>query len=460
MTADDYKKIMYTMFPPGPLWPRQEGDAAVWDTWISAIAQEAARVDSAAQEIVLEAIPDATNYTYPSELLTKWEDLAGLDGTGTDTERVQALIAQLRRRGNPTLALFAGVAGELDDDVVAIDNYRLVDSIDLPWDETATANVNYDTQSDPDGGTDADEVELPATSDAIDADILRIANYESIYVSFRVKLAGAPTSYAVDVELLGRDGASKYSDTLVIDNTWRRYDFTVADVGTGGSDPNLSLTLTSGTGVTLHLYDVKAGWREKHFPQLVAGGLCGHPSAPGWEYVWGLEYGEDLTDRDVGGNPDWSATGSGSITDNYANDPISRNQLADRLYIVVTGSTFTVPLTVDQDETIRISFLYKGLITSPINISIDGYSGIIYSTGVFWTDTQWTKFEYVGNVGTGGGTPQINIIVQAGYVCDIVTAHMRVSVVNETLESQIEDGSPLHVTPVFLSYGELSEAGE
>jgi len=458
MTADDYKKIMYTMFPPGPLWPHQAGDAPVWDTWISAIAQEAARVDSAAQEMILEAIPDATNYAYPSELLTKWETLAGLDGTGTDQERVQALIAQLRRRGNPTLSLFSSAASEIVDPSVAIDGWRLVDSVDLPWTETATANVNYAAVSDPDGGTSADEVELPATSDAIDADILRIANYEAVYVSFRIRLAGAPASYAVDVELTGRDSASKYSDTLVIDNTWRRYAFTVADVGTGGSDPNLSITLTSGSGVTLHLYDVKAGWRERYFPQLVAGGVCNDPSAPGWEHVWGLEYGDDLTDRDVGGNPDWAGVGGPTITDNYALDPVSRQVLADRIQL--NANAAYCYLNAADNDTIRVSFWIYSPTNEECRIRIVGKespTNYPYDSG-YVAFEYWTKIEQVVAVGSGPATAKIYI--NATGTCDLYIAHVRVSAVNDTLEDQIEAGAPLHTVPVFLSTEELTGIGE
>lgn len=466
MIADDYRKIWYTYLPSGFLWPGQEGDSPFWDMYAEAQAQEWGRIDEDALELVKEAIPDGVDY--PDDLLDYWERVTDLDPSGlTDVERRQALIAKLRGRGSPTLARFQETAETFDIPVQAIDNYRLVDSFEqsagnINWTEGGTADITYDAAEDPDGGTLADIVEFPLSTDYITADILRIANYEQIYVSGKFRLVGNGT-HTFQLSLLGRDGATKYTDTVSFTSEWVRYSFIVDDVGTGGADPVFRIELTSGSNVVLNLYDIKGGWRERYYPALGAIEMAGDPTAPGWVHVWGLEYGEDLIDRDVSDNPDWAISGSGHVHENYGADPISRQVLAEGLHDDSSGIVeFSVDiLTGASTADVRVSFWVFG-VYSLLRVYLKDKAGAnAYDSGWFTLDS-WYKVEQSFAIGSGGANPKIVIALDGDLApgTEILVGHVRASSIITELENQIAGSTPLHTAVIFHSYGELTECTE
>ena len=472
MLASDYQKIMYTLLPVGLLWPEQEGDAPIWDMVFKALAAECARVDLAAGLLIDEAIPDAEGYLYPDELLPAWERVAGLPDEytpsgQTDTQRRQALIAKLRGPGSPTLAKFENLVEPYGYLTEAFDGWRLVDSIDrtgggaVSWVGGTGGTGTVGGAADPDGGFDADIITLPSASSYVQARFLRMSSYEGCYVSCRLRLAGTAGPGSVKIEILGRDGAVKWTTTEIIKTTWQRYEISVADIGlaAGATKVLLKFTHVTGSNVTLHAYQARGGWRERYFPWLGAGEPVGLPCAPEWAHAFGLEYGADLVSRDVDGNPNWTTSGAGHIHEDYETDPISRQALAEGLHHALgTPETFSVGI-LGSDRYIRFSLWLKATVGFACAMTVSGRAGTtVYASGTM-SVYDWQKIEGLADLGVGGSTPQVRILVSFPAI-ELVIGHIRVSAVDTQLEGRVGQAAPLHTVPVFGSYGEYTEYSE
>lgn len=109
--ANDYTEQLKKLSPPGQAWPTE--DDSLWVKLLSAIAQELARVDARATQLVDEALPDTTY-----DMLTDWERVAGLpdpcSGLGASIAiRRKDLLAQITARGGQSPQYFIDVAAEL-----------------------------------------------------------------------------------------------------------------------------------------------------------------------------------------------------------------------------------------------------------------------------------------------------------------------------------------------------------
>lgn len=106
-SGEDYKQIMIKLSPTGACWPIE--DDSNWVTLLEALAQEYARVDAAAYELVQEAFPDTSTV-----LLPNWERVLGLPdecstpGASIDVRRADVL-AKLRARGGQSAAYIESV---------------------------------------------------------------------------------------------------------------------------------------------------------------------------------------------------------------------------------------------------------------------------------------------------------------------------------------------------------------
>lgn len=111
MTAEQYRAQLQALLPPGAVWSR-EPDATLTKL-LAAIAEEMARLDLRAEQLVDEADPRITN-----ELLADWERVAGLPdpcvvAEQTTQERRDALIAQLTNIGGQSRQYFIALAAAL-----------------------------------------------------------------------------------------------------------------------------------------------------------------------------------------------------------------------------------------------------------------------------------------------------------------------------------------------------------
>lgn len=111
MTADDYLAQLQALLPQGPAWPRDAG--ATLTKLLHAMADELARVDGRAAQLIEEADPRTT-----AELLADWERVAGLpDACVTDAQstaqRRAALHARLTTLGGQSVAYFVALAASL-----------------------------------------------------------------------------------------------------------------------------------------------------------------------------------------------------------------------------------------------------------------------------------------------------------------------------------------------------------
>lgn len=111
MITDHYLRQLQALLPSGAAWSREPD--AVLTKLLLALADEFARVDARAEQLVEEADPRTT-----FELLEDWERIAGLPdpcvGAGQGTQqRRNAVTARLNTLGGQRPAYFIDVAAKL-----------------------------------------------------------------------------------------------------------------------------------------------------------------------------------------------------------------------------------------------------------------------------------------------------------------------------------------------------------
>lgn len=115
--ADSYLRELYQRLPRGPIWPTQAAEAPTWDALLDALAEEFGRIDADASNALADFFPDVTE-----DALEDWERLLGLPdcglSLGTLAERRGAVLAKLRRKGNPTLANVQAIADGFENGAV------------------------------------------------------------------------------------------------------------------------------------------------------------------------------------------------------------------------------------------------------------------------------------------------------------------------------------------------------
>lgn len=121
MTADQYLIALQALLPRGAAWPRDA--SAVLTRTLRALAEEFARIDERAGDLIEESDPRTT-----LELLPDWERVAGLPDAcygelSTIQERRAALAAKLTRLGGQSRAYFIDLAHQLGYEVT-IDEFR------------------------------------------------------------------------------------------------------------------------------------------------------------------------------------------------------------------------------------------------------------------------------------------------------------------------------------------------
>lgn len=125
MSRADYLIQLQALLPQGPAWPREP--AALLTRLLDAFAEEFARIDARADQLIDEADPRTTY-----ELLADWERVTGLPGTcallaGIDftvEQRRAALVTKLTERGGQSRAYFIAMAADLGYLGAAIEEYR------------------------------------------------------------------------------------------------------------------------------------------------------------------------------------------------------------------------------------------------------------------------------------------------------------------------------------------------
>ena len=111
MTTDDYLAQLQALLPQGPAWPRDTG--ATLTRLLQAMADELARVDARAAQLIEESDPRTTY-----ELLAGWERVAGLPDTCASVgegmeERRFALLQRLAVPGGANASYFIALAAAM-----------------------------------------------------------------------------------------------------------------------------------------------------------------------------------------------------------------------------------------------------------------------------------------------------------------------------------------------------------
>jgi uncharacterized protein YmfQ (DUF2313 family) len=153
MTTGDYLAHLQALLPQGPAWPRED-DAALTQL-LAAWADELARVDGRAADLVEEADPRTT-----AALLADWERVAGLRdscvaalaGTQTTAQRRAALVAKLTTIGGQSAAYFIARAARLGYTITVteFDLHDVEDNVEhpltgTPWQFAWQVNAAEDT---------------------------------------------------------------------------------------------------------------------------------------------------------------------------------------------------------------------------------------------------------------------------------------------------------------------------
>lgn len=122
LTGADYRQHLQALLPWGAAWPRAAQTTLA--TLLAAFAEEFARLDARANQLMDEAIPRTTN-----ELLADWERVAGLPdncaGVLRDSVagRRQVLVSKLISVGGQSPSYYQAVAAEMGY-VVFIEEFR------------------------------------------------------------------------------------------------------------------------------------------------------------------------------------------------------------------------------------------------------------------------------------------------------------------------------------------------
>lgn len=150
MTTDDYLAQLQALLPQGPAWPRDAG--ATLTKLLRAMADELARVDSRAGQLIDETDPRTTN-----ELLADWERVAGLPDScvtaaQSTAQRRAALHAKLTTLGGQSTAYFIALAASLGYTVTIteFEQHTVVDDVEHPlyshpWQFAWQINAPQDT---------------------------------------------------------------------------------------------------------------------------------------------------------------------------------------------------------------------------------------------------------------------------------------------------------------------------
>lgn len=122
MTATAYRKQLQALLPFGIVWPRRPD--ATLTKLLDGIAEELARVDSRADDLLSNAFPAGA-----LEMLPDWERIVGLpDACSTElantiAERRKNVVSKLTERGGCSRAWFIAFAAKLGY-TIEIDEFR------------------------------------------------------------------------------------------------------------------------------------------------------------------------------------------------------------------------------------------------------------------------------------------------------------------------------------------------
>jgi uncharacterized protein YmfQ (DUF2313 family) len=128
LTAPDYLLQLQALLPAGPAWPRENSPLT---RLLDGIAQEAARVDSRANDLLAESDPRTA-----TELLPDWERVLGLPD---DCNRSVSLTVPQRRLlaaqrltelGGQSAAYFTAIAAVLGEAGVTVNEFRAMNCND------------------------------------------------------------------------------------------------------------------------------------------------------------------------------------------------------------------------------------------------------------------------------------------------------------------------------------------
>lgn len=145
LTAADYKANLQGLLPHGPAWPSGE-DTALADL-LDGLAQELARVDRRADDLLSESDPRTTY-----EMLLDWEGAAGLpdacwmlsllSGNSIGTRKA-ALLARWTGLGGQSKAYFIDLAEKLGYPGTTITEYKAMTCGSVCTDSLNTSTVGW-----------------------------------------------------------------------------------------------------------------------------------------------------------------------------------------------------------------------------------------------------------------------------------------------------------------------------
>lgn len=135
LTSTDYLAQLQALLPPGPAWSKDA--EAPLTRLLTGLAQELARVDGRALQLVEEADPRTV-----AELFADWERVAGLPdacavafgGDQTVAQRRAALVGRLSTLGGQSAAYYVGLAAALGYAITVTEfsEHTVLDDVENP----------------------------------------------------------------------------------------------------------------------------------------------------------------------------------------------------------------------------------------------------------------------------------------------------------------------------------------
>ena len=126
MDKDDYKQQLIALLPSGPAWPAMQTDND-FTRLLDALAEELARVDGRALNLLEEMFPNTT-----VELITDWERVAGLPDSCTG---VLSLLQQRRNALMGVLTIERSLSKQFFIDIAARLGFSITitETLDFVW---------------------------------------------------------------------------------------------------------------------------------------------------------------------------------------------------------------------------------------------------------------------------------------------------------------------------------------
>lgn len=462
-SATDFVSAFFALLPPGRLL--QESAIVGGASALNSLAEVLGNVLENQQEnhlhaAILEAIPNADS-GYPSDLLAQWERLLDLPdcciadpSALSAADRTNAILAKLAGVGAPLLSKYVGMAELYGYTTRGVHGWRVSDGC------SSSHGVGG-------GGTWYSGAAEDRHGVAGGADKLVCNNPNAFWFKLIDKYMAAhentygevwlysPTGVNVTVDWVDSDGSTLATESIALAQEWVKVSFYTDDLGGKSYSGGMQIKITAASTSIIYACDWIGGFRDRFFESFGAGIYAGAPvGGDQARFTWGIEYGDDLVDRDSADtdSPNWQVTSPGSISLADCQSPVSRYPAGDTFTPGASpGDDISFEFSDPGTDSTRLSLWLRGTEGSTVDLEYTDRAGTPHALATETLRNGWQKFAYTLDLGTGAGT--LDVTLTASDTNDIEIAHVNLSEINPELECRITKQAQDHTKCLFGSYG-------